>query len=208
MLADEELSGAPGPGDCDTRVTLLGRLRSVPDDPGVWSEFVDVYGRTIYGWCRRWGLQQADAEDVTQEVFLNLAVRMRNFSYDPQRSFRAWLKVVAQHEWQRYIAKQRKAGRASGGESASERLAAIEAREDLVRRLEEAFDHELLQQAAASVRLRVDPKTWDAFELLAVHGCRGAEVASRLGMEVGTVFVARSRVQRMLREEVARLEQN
>jgi len=129
---------------------------------------------------------------------------MRSFRYDPRRSFRAWLKTVAQHERQHYLTKQRKAGQAVGGESDSQSLAAIEARTDPVRRLEDTFDQELLHQAAERVRLRVKPKTWDAFQLLALQGCRGADVASRLGMNVGNLFVARSRVQRMLRDELTR----
>ena len=56
------------------------------------------------------------------------------------------------------------------------------------------------------VRLRVEPRTWDAFQLLAIEGRSGAEVAQRLQMKVATVFVARSKVQRMLREEVSRLD--
>jgi RNA polymerase sigma factor (sigma-70 family) len=206
MLELQELGGTRRPRESDTHASLLGRLRLAPDDSGLWSEFVKLYGGTIFRRCRNWGLQQADAEDVTQEVFLRLAVRMRSFLYDPRRSFRAWLKTVAQHERQHYVTKQRKAGRASGGESDSQSLSAIEARTDPVRRLQDTFDQELLHQAAERVRLRVNPKTWGAFQLLAVQGCRGAEVASRLGMNVSTAFVARSRVQRMLREEVTRSE--
>jgi RNA polymerase sigma factor (sigma-70 family) len=195
------------PTASDTRVTLLGRLRAAPNDPAAWSEFVEWYGRKIYVWCRAWGLQEADAQDVTQEVLLNLSVRMHHFRYDPRGSFRAWLKTVTHNAWQDYSASQRKPGRGSGCESTLERLAAIEARDDLTRRLAEAFDQELLKEAAARVRLRVEPRTWDAFHLLAIEGLRGAEVAQRLEMKVATVFVARSKVQRMLREEVARLEQ-
>jgi RNA polymerase sigma-70 factor (ECF subfamily) len=181
---------------------------TAPDDPATWAEFVEWYGRKIYAWCRAWGLQEADAQDVTQEVFLNLSVRMHDFRYDPRGSFRAWLKTLTHHAWQDYLAKQRKAGRGSGSESAIERLAAIEARDDLVRRLAEAFDQELLKEAAARVRLRVEPRTWDAFHLLAIKGRSGAEVARHLEMKVATVFVARSKVQRMLRDEVTRLEQD
>jgi RNA polymerase sigma factor (sigma-70 family) len=191
----------------DTRVTLVGRLIATPNDPAAWSEFVEWYGRKIYLWCRAWGLQESDAQDVTQDVFLNLSVRMTDFRYDPRGSFRAWLKTVTHNAWQDYVAGQRKPGRGSGRESALERLADIEARDDLTRRLAEAFDQELLKEAAARVRLRVEPRTWHAFHLLAVEGLSGAEVAQRLEMKVATVFVARSKVQRMLRDEVTRLEQ-
>ena len=190
------------PSEFATRVTLLGRLRAAPDDPAAWSEFVAWYGGKIYAWCRAWGLQESDAQDV----FLNLSVRMHDFRYDPGRSFRAWLKTLTHHAWQDYLEKQRRPGRGSGSESVMERLAAVEAQDDLARRLAEAFDQELLKEAAARVRLRVEPRTWNAFHLLAIEGRSGAEVARRLQMKVATVFVARSKVQRMLREEVGRLD--
>jgi RNA polymerase sigma factor (sigma-70 family) len=194
------------PGKFETRITLLGRLRATPDDPVVWSEFVDWYGRNIHAWCRAWGMQESDAQDVTQEVFLNLSVQMHGFCYDPKGSFRAWLKTLTRRAWQVYVLKQRKAGRGSGDDQSMEQLANQEARKDLTQRLEEAFDQELLKEASNLVRLRVEPRTWDAFELLAVQGLSGAEVAARLKMKVATVFVARSKVQKMLREELARLE--
>jgi RNA polymerase sigma-70 factor (ECF subfamily) len=42
--------------------------------------------------------------------------------------------------------------------------------------------------------------------LLGLEGRPGEEVAERLGMKVGMVFVARSRVQKMIREETQALE--
>ncbi|MNC98254.1 hypothetical protein D3C83_161570 [compost metagenome] len=59
----------------------------------------------------------------------------------------------------------------------------------------------------ARVRLRVQPHTWQAFVLTAVEGVVDAEAAGRLGIQVGTVYVARGKVQKMLQEEVRRLEQ-
>ena len=49
-----------------TRVTLLARLRQDPTDQDAWDSFVERYGRHIYRWCRRWRLQDADAEDDLQ----------------------------------------------------------------------------------------------------------------------------------------------
>ena len=74
--------------DLRTSATLLGRLRGQPTDQEAWSEFVDRYGARIYGWCRRWSLQDADAKDVTQAVLATLCIKMRTFTYDPSLSFR------------------------------------------------------------------------------------------------------------------------
>jgi hypothetical protein len=78
----------------------------------------------------------------------------------------------------------------------------------LTRRMIEAFDEEIFNEAVARVQIRVEPRTWQAFHLLAIEGRAGAEAASRLGMKVATVFVARSKVQRMIAEEVSRLQRS
>jgi len=188
-----------------TSATLLGRLRQVPMDQAAWAEFTERYGRKIYGWCRQWNLQAADAEDVTQIVLLKLAAKMQTFLYDPAKSFRAWLKTVTRNAWNDYWAGRSRVA-ATGGSQAVELLQTVEAREDLVRRLDDEFDRELLEEATARVRLRVRPRTWEAFERTALQGQSGAEAAKELGMKVATVFVAKSKVQAMLQEELRKLD--
>jgi RNA polymerase sigma-70 factor (ECF subfamily) len=192
--------------DSQTSATLLARLRQVPVDEAAWVQFTERYGRKVYAWCRRWNLPEADAEDVTQDVLLKLTQKMQTFEYDPSRSFRAWLKTVARHAWSDYWS-GRKVVMAAGGSGALELLQTVEAREDLLGRLEEEFDRELLDEAMARVRLRVTPRTWQAFERTALEGQSGAEAAGALGMKVATVFVARSKVQKMLQDEMRQLEE-
>jgi RNA polymerase sigma-70 factor (ECF subfamily) len=192
--------------DVQTSVTLLARLRQASQDQAAWNEFVERYGRKIYGWCRHWGLQEADAEDVTQDVLLKLAEKMKTFAYDASGSFRAWLKTLTHHAWQDYVQGRHRAGAGQGGSEVLNRLHQIEAREDLLQRLESEFDRELLHKAEERVKARVRPHTWEAFRLLAIEGLSGAEVADRLCMKVAAAFVARSKVQKMILEEMGRLE--
>ena len=196
----------PRAPDLRTSVSLLARLRLAKPDQAAWGEFVERYGRKIYGWCRHWGLQGADAEDVTQEVLLKLSSKMQDFRYDRSGSFRAWLKTLTHHAWQDFVTSRRRAGEADGGSAIRDVLQTVEAREDLLARLGEEFDRELLDAATARVRQRVQPHTWDAFRLTALEGLSGAEAGKQLGMKVATVFVAKSKVQRMLQEEMQRLE--
>jgi RNA polymerase sigma-70 factor (ECF subfamily) len=189
-----------------TRVTLLGRLRRDPGDQAAWAEFVDHYGRKVYAWCRAWSLQEADAQDVTQTVLMKLAGTMRDFRYDPAQSFRAWLRTVAQRAWYDFLEARRRPGRGSGGSVMLDQHATVEAQDDLLRQLDEAFDREVFEAAVARVRLRVAPQTWEAFHLTAREGLSGAEAAGRIGMQVAQVYVARRRVQAMLAEEVCELE--
>lgn len=187
-----------------THATLLNQLRQDPSDQAGWDEFVERYGPHIYRWCRKWNLQDADAEDVTQNVLLELSDKLRTFEYDPSRSFRGWLKTVAHHAWRDFEDGRRRAGAAERG--TPDPMLTLEAREDLVRKLEEAFDLELLEAAKARVRLRVAPHTWEAFRLLALEGLPAAEVAARVRLQVAMVYVAKSKVQKMLQEEIRKLE--
>jgi RNA polymerase sigma-70 factor (ECF subfamily) len=189
-----------------TSPSLLRRLREDAGDQRSWGEFVQRYAPRIYAWCRHWQLQESDAQDVTQEVLLRLVEKLRHFEYDSGRSFRAWLKTVTHHAWQDFLARRQRAGLGSGDTAVIERLQSLEARDDLERHLEEAFEREVLEEAMTRVQLRVAPHTWEAFRLLTFEGLSGPEVAPRLGMQVTMVYVARGKVQRMLREEIDKLE--
>jgi RNA polymerase sigma-70 factor (ECF subfamily) len=191
--------------NASTSPTLLARLGRSPTDQGAWREFVERYGPQIRRWCRHWGLQAADAQDVEQTVLLELARQMSSFRYDASGSFRGWLKTVAHRTWCKFLDGRRRAG-AGSGDSAAAALLEATAGEDLVRRLEEESDRELLEMAMARVRLRVQPRTWEAFRLLALEERSGSEVAEQLGMKVGAVFVAKSNVRKMIEEEIRRLD--
>jgi RNA polymerase sigma-70 factor (ECF subfamily) len=192
------------PDDSRTHATLLEKLaRSGGHDQEAWSRFVDQYGPKIYAWCLRWGLQDADAQDVTQIVLVKLAGRMKEFKYDPGRSFRAWLKVVAQNTWKDFVGALRPT---AGAGFDLERLKSVEAREGLVRGLEEQYDTELLEVAMWVVSGRAAPNNWRAFQLTAVEGVPAAEAAHQLGMAVARVYAARSTIQQRIAEEYRRLE--
>ena len=197
------MDSAETPG---TSPTLLGRLRQNPADAAAWSAFVLRYGPRIHTWCRQWRLQEADAQDVTQDVLVKLVNRMRTFTYDASGSFRGWLKTVTYHAWRDYVDSQQRAGQGSGDSAVLAVLDNLEAGGDLSKRLEEEFDLELLEEAAARVRLRVKPHTWEAYRLLTEEKVSVPQVAGRLGMKVAMVFVARSKVKRMLRGQVEQLE--
>jgi RNA polymerase sigma-70 factor (ECF subfamily) len=189
-----------------TSVTLLARLSGADSAAPAWGEFLRRYGPQVLSWCRHWRLQEADAEDVAQDVLLRVSRQMKTFRYDPGRSFRGWLKTVTRAAWNDWLDARRRTAQGSGDTSARAALESVTARDDLVARLETEFDRELLDTASAAVRGRVDPKTWDAFRLTAVEGLPGAAAAEQLGMKVTAVYVAKGRVQKMLQEEVKTLD--
>jgi RNA polymerase sigma factor (sigma-70 family) len=189
-----------------TSVTLLGRLRQGPEDQAAWNEFVARYEPKILEWCRGWRLQESDARDVTQEVLLKLQRLLSSFAYDPSRSFRGWLRTLTHHAWRDLVNDRKRKGAGSGDTAVQGILENITAADSLVQQLEEEFKSELLDQAMARVRTRVEPRTWDAFRLATLEGCSSAAVAGRLDMKITRVYTAKSEVKKMIRAEVRKLE--
>ena len=95
----------------------------------------------------------------------------------------------------------------TGDREMIDQLDQVAARDELQERLSEAFDREILEAAMARVRSRVEPRTWEAFRLTALEGLSGAETAERVGMGIAAAFKAKSKVQRMLREDVRRFQE-
>jgi RNA polymerase sigma factor (sigma-70 family) len=185
-----------------TSITLLQRVSRSSDDPAAWDEFDRQYRPKFHQWCRGWGVQEADAEDVTQLVLSKLLKVLGGFKYDPTRSFRGWLKTVARHVWSDL--RERPDHVAVASDSL---ILSVEAHADLQARLEATYDFELLELAMNNVRARVEPTTWEAFQLTAIEGLSAAEAAQRLVVAVGNVYVAKHRVQKLLQQEIADLEQ-
>src|SRR5947208_2425676 len=81
-----------------TRPSLIARLGD-PADRAAWRQFVELYGGLVYGFARRRGLQDADAADLTQEVFLAVARAAGRWRFDRGRgSFRGWLHGITRHK--------------------------------------------------------------------------------------------------------------
>ena len=186
-----------------TSATLLRRL-SDPQDHQAWTAFVERYRDRILAWCRHWGLQEADAEDVCQGLLLAVPAKMKCFRYDPAKGrFRGWLKTVVRHAVTDFLRDRAKGDRRAGDPAA---LDQVEAVGDLISRLGELFDLELFEEALQRVRQRVQPATWEAFRLTALESRTGKEAAAVLGLKVATVHVYRNRVQTMIRRDLQALD--
>lgn len=185
-----------------TRPSLLLDLRDA-ENSQAWENFVQIYSKLIFGFCCQRGLQPADAADVTQEVLKSVARTIQRFEYDPSKGrFRSWLLTVTRNKLNNFLA----AGQRRP-ESPAE-TAVLQLMEEKPSAEEESdWDRELQQRlfewAAALVQKEVSPKTWSAFWATAVEDQSGDKAAETLGLTVGAVYVAKSRVIARLRELVA-----
>jgi RNA polymerase sigma-70 factor (ECF subfamily) len=187
-----------------THPSLLLRLRYLADQEA-WKEFVTRYGPRIDAWCRGWRLKEADVEDVTQEVLLRLARELAKFDYDPKHSFRGWLYTVTHHVFRDWARKRRDVP-VGGDEALAALLGSAEAPRSLAEHLDVEFDKEVLAFATDRVRREVGERDWRVFELLAMRGEKAQDVEKVDGRKASALYVCRSRVQKRLREAIARLE--
>lgn len=187
-----------------TSVTLMHKLRTNPRDPEAWETFLQTYGPRIDAWCRRWKLQEADVQNVTQNILLKLAMQFGRFEYNPELSFRSWLRTVTENVLKDFIADR---NRKTMAVSAPEILTTVEAQADLLTRLSESFDLELLAEARSRVRAVVDEKHWEVFLLMADDGMSGAEAAECTGLSVVNAFAIKSRIQKMIRHQIQCLDE-
>ncbi len=188
-----------------TSPTLLRLLTESAVEETGWHRFVRTYEPLVLNWCRRKGLQHADAHDVAQDVFSRLSRQFHRFRHDPSRSFRGWLKVLTHAAWCDWLERQRSWQKGTNQSAVLRGIAAPRHAESPYSPLKSLADAELIDRAFQIVRNRVEPRTWEAFRLLALEGLSGDEAAERLGMKRGSAHAARCKVQRLVRLELARL---
>lgn len=158
------------------------------------------------GWCLASGLQEADASDVAQEVLVRFWKQAGTFRYDPSKRFRGYLRrivISAISDSHRRIHEE--CAVATSGEFQA-LFGSLQARTDLIARIEAAYDMELFDLATQDVRSRVQPQTWEPFRMLALEQRAVKEVAAKLGMSIGSAYKARSNVQKMIQDVLQRLE--
>jgi RNA polymerase sigma-70 factor (ECF subfamily) len=192
-----------------TRPSLLIRVRD-PRDAEAWRQFVEIYGPLIYHFARKKGLQDADANDVTQMVLEGICDTIRALEYDPRRgSFRGWLLTAVRHQLQKFRQRQARTPAGSGDTAIQAVLAAQPGRDEG----EEAdWEHEvqrhLFLAAVKRVRGDFEDSSWQAFWLTAVEGKSGQEVAAALGLSLGAIYTAKSRVLNRVKREIQELQED
>jgi RNA polymerase sigma-70 factor (ECF subfamily) len=187
-----------------THPSLLARLDD-PKDRLAWQQFVDLYGSLVYGFARQRGLQDADAADLTQEVLLAIAQTAGHWRYDPKRgSFRGWLYGITRNEISQFLHSRQSQPLGSGDTTMHQRLAE-EPEPESEAIWEREYQQHLFRLAAAQIQKNFSATTWKAFWQTAVEGAAGAVVAAELGISVGAVYVARSRVLARLTEVIQQM---
>ena len=184
-----------------TRPSLLLRVRDLGNQRA-WEEFVEIYTPLVYGYCRSRGLQDGDAADVAQETMRVVAQAIGKFEYDPQKGkFRNWLLTVVRSKLHNFVAQKQRQPELAGETTLQLKLELDSTPAD-----ESAWEADyyrtIFNWAAERIRNEFQESTWQAFWRTTIEERDGKEVAEALGLSVGAVYVAKSRVIARLKEKI------
>jgi RNA polymerase sigma-70 factor (ECF subfamily) len=189
-----------------TRASLLLKLRDTKN-ADAWEQFAHVYTPIVYGFCRKQGLQDADASDVSQEVMRAVARAMQQFEYDHNRGkFRSWLLTVTRSKLSNFFRSRQRQPEPHGNTSIQNLL---DREPTPVERStwDAEYHRRLFHWAADQVKPTVQSSSWQAFWRTTIDQEDPTSVAADLKLTVGALYVAKSRVLAKLKEKIQSIDE-
>ena len=191
----------------EQRSTII--LREFLDDPQnkvVFGDFAAKYGPRIQSRCRAFGMQEADSEDLSSAILLRFFERdtFKDFIFEGKEKFDRWLKKTVRNAVLDFVRDRGRKPDAWSVGNPDAQSSLDQVADEMAADLSSAYEREeaLVPIARACVEKRVEPKTWKVFQMLVDQQLSVAEVAEQMDMTDFNVWKIRSRVLRMLREEV------
>ena len=187
----------------ETSVSLLGRLAGAPTDDD-WQRLLDLYQPLLRAWMTRAGVEPIDADDLVQEVLLVVFREVGGFERLGAGAFRSWLRIILANRVRDHFRAARYRPAATGD---SDFLRSLDELESPGSALSRRWDREHDEHVVAVLMRRVQgdfaATTWQAFQRYVLEGRPAALVAAELGLSLNSVLLARSRVLKRLRLELA-----
>ena len=184
----------------ETNHSLIARVKNV-DDGASWAEFLEIYQPVVFRMARKRGLQDADAHDVVQQVFMSIARAIDRWQPSPEQPlFRAWLVTIARNAITNALVR-RPRDAASGSSSVMELLHGQPDPADAAELQAEA-NKEFVRWATAQIRHEFSASTWEVFWRTAIDDQSVADVMKATGRTAGSIYVIRYRVIARLKEKL------
>ena len=183
-----------------TSINLLKRLKE-PNAENAWERFVELYTPLMFYWSRQHGLNATDAADLVQDILATLVVKLASFEYNANQRFRGWLHTVTLNkarDWNR-----RNVLRPGTEHSSFMEKVASGHRSDAFDEVE--YRSFLIERAKKLIAAEFEPVTWAACWKYVAEDRSAGEVAVELGISPNAVRVAKCRVLKRLRDELAGL---
>ena len=191
----------------ETRDSLIVQVKD-PSNRTAWEEFAETYRPIVYRIARTRGMQEADAQDLAQQVLMAVASAIGRWERsDEGARFRNWLSRITRNAIVKALMRRPK-DQAIGGMLSLELFEdASEQDPETMELIALEYRRELYLRASVIVRRDVNSETWQAFELTVLDSVSIEAAAAKLNKSRGTVYAARSRVMLRLREAIRDLEE-
>ena len=196
-MTDENTNRILGSLTSLTSATLLNQVKL--KDEAAWRDLSQLYGPLIRFWCRKANVPSADIDDIVQEVFGSVLKAIPNFV--PTKvtgSFRSWLWTIVRNKIRDYFKVRANKAVSAGGTDAYLCLQQLPEEEPL--EAESDDETEVTRQALKIIQGEVKVHTFQAFWRSTVDGIAPDMVASELGITVDSVYQAKARILRRLRD--------
>lgn len=198
-----------------TRKSLIARLDNW-EDQRTWDDFYKTYWKLIYSVAMKAGLRSEEAFDVVQETIISIAKQSKKNMYDPEKgSFKSWLMNMTRWRINDQFRKRKKDTAMSISEWGEDgrKTSVIDSVEDtksgtLERLWEVEWKKNLADAALARVKAQVSPKQYQIFDCYVIREWDADKVKSQLGVSMSQVYLAKHRVGKILKKELARLNED
>lgn len=194
----------------DTSTTLIRHAKQ--NDQQAWSRLVELYSRRIYRWCRRAGLQPADAGNVVQEVLRSVARKLPDFRHEQTKSsFRGWIRRITTNKIHDHFRDQGKqAALPRGGTDAHRQLLDLSQHPEIHEPTWATSPsstptprRQIVPDQLQQVRTQFSDRDWRMFWRVVVDGQSAVEVGDEFDVTANTVRIVKMRLLRRLREHFA-----
>jgi len=177
-----------------TRASLL-RQAAIGDEVA-WMKLDELYRPMLVQWATRARASSLDADESASEVLVTLVDFLSRFEYDPNRSFRSYLRKMLRNELIRLSKKKL----VTQDDSHLRNLIVDEdSQQSLIDLLISQEEQLKVPTVLLATRKRLKKKsTWLSWEMTEMQGKRAKDVASELGIPVANVYVNRQRVVEMI----------
>jgi RNA polymerase sigma-70 factor (ECF subfamily) len=191
-----------------TSITLLEAIKN-DQDSLAWDRFISRYRPMIVSFSKRFGLDDADAEDVGQETLLAFLQSYRDGQYNREKGrLRSWLFGVAQRkviDTHRKNAKEVVVPDQTGVTNFFNR---IESPDEMERVWNQEWQRSILRVCMEEVAKEVSPQTLAAFECYVIKKWSVEKTAQHLGLTINAVYIIKNRVLGQVRKIRKELEEN
>lgn len=191
----------------ETNTSLIARVKDLGDGAS-WAEFLGIYQPVVFRMARRRRLQDADAQDVMQQVFLSIARSIESWEPGKEKPpFRAWLTTIARNAITKALARQPR-DRGTGATSMADLMENLPAAEATASEIFTEARKEIIRWASEQIRSEFSAETWQLFQQTAIDCLPIADVAKLSGRSCGSIYVARFRVIARLKEKIQEVSQH